>query len=106
MEKKRLVKGTMLTALAALGMSLNLSSGEFEVTAYAADNPAVISAVGSSEETLRVMHDTYSREEEPGDDELSMEQYIASLATTADAGGWRIEDSYCFTVEVSPKRLN
>ena len=35
MVKKKLVKGTMLTVLAALGMSLNLSSGEFEVTAYA-----------------------------------------------------------------------
>ena len=75
MVKKKLVKGTILTALTALGMSLNLSSGEFDVTAYAADNPAVISA------------DTYSREEEPGDDELSMEQYIVSLTTTADADG-------------------
>ena len=104
MVKKKLVKGTMLTALAALGMSLNLSSGEFEVTAYAADNPAVISAVGSSEETLRVMHDTYSREEEPGDDELSMEQYIASLATTADAGGWRIEDGVPYWYENGVKQ--
>ena len=104
MVKKELVKGTMLTALAALGMSLNLSSGEFEVTAYAADNPAVISAVGSSEETLRVMHDTYSREEEPGDDELSMEQYIVSLATTADAGGWRIEDGVPYWYENGVKQ--
>ena len=104
MVKKKLVKGTMLTALAALGMSLNLSSGEFEVTAYAADNPAVISAAGSSEETLRVMHDTYSREEEPGDDELSMEQYIASLATTADAGGWRIEDGVPYWYENGVKQ--
>ena len=104
MAKKRLVKGTMLTALAALGMSLNLSSGEFEVTAYAADNPAVISAVGSSEETLRVMHDTYSREEDHGDDELSMEQYIASLTTTADAGGWRIEDGVPYWYENGVKQ--
>ena len=92
MAKKRLVKGTMLTALAALGMSLNLSSGEFEVTAYAADNTAVISA------------DTYSREEDPGDDELSMEQYIASLATTADAGGWRIEDGVPYWYENGVKQ--
>ena len=92
MKKKRLVKGTMLTALAALGMSLNLSSGEFEVTAYAADNPAVISA------------DTYSREEDPGDDELSMEQYIASLTTTADAGGWRIEDGFPYWYENGVKQ--
>ena len=104
MAKKKLVKGTMLTALAALGMSLNLSSGEFEVTAYAADNPAVISAVGSSEETLRVMHDTYSREEDTGDDELSMEQYIVSLATTADAGGWRIEDGVPYWYENGVKQ--
>ena len=104
MAKKKLVKGTMLTALAALGMSLNLSSGEFEVTAYAADNPAVISAVGSSEETLRVMHDTYSREEEPGDDELSMEQYIVSLTTTADAGGWRIENGAPYWYENGVKQ--
>ena len=92
MAKKRLVKGTMLTALAALGMSLNLSSGEFEVTAYAADNTAVISA------------DTYSREEDPGDDELSMEQYIASLTTTADAGGWRIEDGFPYWYENGVKQ--
>ena len=92
MAKKRLVKGTMLTALAALGMSLNLSSGEFEVTAYAADNPAVISA------------DTYSREEKPGNDELSMKQYIASLATTADAGGWRIEDGVPYWYENGVKQ--
>ena len=92
MVKKKLVKGTMLTALAALGMSLNLSSGEFEVTAYAADNPAVISA------------DTYSREEDPGDDELSMEQYIVSLATTADAGGWRIEDGVPYWYENGVKQ--
>ena len=104
MVKKKLVKGTMLTALAALGMSLNLSSGEFEVTAYAADNPAVVSAVGSSEETLRVMHDTYSREEGSGDDELSMEQYIASLTTTADAGGWRIEDGVPYWYENGVKQ--
>ena len=104
MVKKELVKGTMLTALAALGMSLNLSSGEFEVTAYAADNPAVISVVGSSEETLRVMHDTYSREEDPGDDELSMEQYIVSLTTTADAGGWRIEDGVPYWYENGVKQ--
>ncbi len=92
MAKKRLVKGTMLTALAALGMSLNLSSGEFEVTAYAADNPAVISA------------DTYSREEKPGNDELSMEQYIVSLTTTADAGGWRIEDGVPYWYENGVKQ--
>ena len=92
MVKKKLVKGTMLTALAALGMSLNLSSGEFDVTAYAADNPAVISA------------DTYSREEEPGDDELSMEQYIVSLTTTADAGGWRIEDGVPYWYENGVKQ--
>ena len=92
MVKKELVKGTMLTALAALGMSLNLSSGEFEVTAYAADNPAVISA------------DTYSREEKPGNDELSMKQYIASLATTADAGGWRIEDGVPYWYENGVKQ--
>ena len=104
MVKKELVKGTMLTALAALGISMSLSSGEFEVTAYAADNPAVVSAVGSSEETLRVMHDTYSQEEEPGDDELSMEQYIASLATTADAGGWRIEDGVPYWYENGVKQ--
>ena len=104
MVKKKLVKGTMLTALAALGMSLNLSSGEFEVTAYAANNPAVISAVGSSEETLRVMHDTYSREEDTGDDELSMEQYIVSLTTTADAGGWRIEDGVPYWYENGVKQ--
>ena len=104
MVKKELVKGTMLTVLAALGMSLNLSSGEFEVTAYAADNPAVISAVGSSEETLRVMHDTYSREEDTGDDELSMEQYIFSLTTTADAGGWRIEDGVPYWYENGVKQ--
>ena len=104
MVKKELVKGTMLTALAALGISMNLSSGEFEVTAYAADNPAVVSAVGSSEETLRVMHDTYSQEEEPGDDELSMEQYIAGLTTTADAGGWRIEDGVPYWYENGVKQ--
>ena len=92
MVKKKLVKGTMLTALAALGVSLNLSSGEFEVTAYAADNPAVISA------------NTYSREEDPGDDELSMEQYIASLTTTADAGGWRIEDGFPYWYENGVKQ--
>ena len=92
MVKKELVKGTMLTALAALGMSLNLSSGEFEVTAYAADNPAVISA------------DTYSREEKPGNDELSMEQYIFSLTTTADAGGWRIEDGVPYWYENGVKQ--
>ena len=104
MVKKKLVKGTMLTVLAALGMSLNLSSGEFEVTAYAADNPAVVSAVGSSEETLRVMHDTYSREEDTGEDELSMEQYIVSLTTTADAGGWRIEDGVPYWYENGVKQ--
>ena len=104
MVKKELVKGTMLTALAALGISMSLSSGEFEVTAYAADNPAVVSAVGSSEETLRVMHDTYSQEEEPGDDELSMEQYIAGLTTTADAGGWRIEDGVPYWYENGVKQ--
>ena len=92
MAKKRLVKGTMLTALAALGMSLNLSSGEFEVTAYAADNPAVISA------------DTYSREEKPGNNELSMKQYIVSLTTTADAGGWRIEDGVPYWYENGVKQ--
>ena len=92
MAKKRLVKGTMLTALAALGMSLNLSSGEFEVTAYAADNTAVISA------------DTYSREEKPGNDELSMKQYIVSLTTTADAGGWRIEDGVPYWYENGVKQ--
>ena len=73
-------------------MSLNLSSGEFEVTAYAADNPAVISA------------DTYSREEKPGNNELSMKQYIVSLTTTADAGGWRIEDGVPYWYENGVKQ--
>ena len=51
MVKKELVKGTMRTALAALGISLNLCSGEF---AYAADNQAVVLVVGSSGEATTV----------------------------------------------------
>ena len=51
MVKKELVKGTMLTALAALGISLNLCSGEF---VYAADNQAVVLVVGSSGEATTV----------------------------------------------------
>ena len=101
MVKKELVKGAMLTALAALGISLNLCSGEF---AYAADNQAVALVVGSSEEALRVMHDTYSQEEESGDNELSMEQYISSLITTVDAGGWRIEDGVPYWYENGVKQ--
>ena len=66
MVKKELVKGTMLTALAALGISMSLSSGEFEVTAYAADNPAVVSAVADHTVGIPVGGEPGSWDCEPG----------------------------------------